>query len=350
MQSGSRSRVVSVGAVDCDGLDAVASQLGIDDVWAAQYYECRLVSGDDRVDYLLSLSRSAAGAALSRVSGAVSAFAAERRPEWSPVVSLLESWASGVSLLSARSPTVWLEFDDPRASSAAPPVPSVSVCLVPDYREDRPPPAADASDELSLVHEVLATLGPAGATTPQDALLAECFTRLPPGARWIHLSVMLGRPGRDVKLYGRFSREQLLPYLRDLGWAGSWRAIDEALDRFYPAELLGPEVFVDLNLGNLRDPDRCSLGLAVAQQHLIGGGDVDPRRTRVLASWIDGKLCAPEKAASVGAWASAGVELERLGPWRRRSMRFLDVKLVWQAGLGLTAKAYLGARRWQGLF
>jgi len=332
-----------------DGIEQAASQLGIDDLWCSQYYECRLGDGDQRVDHLLAMSRSAASAAASSFGEYIGGRGIQRRASWAPLVTLLESWASGRSLLSERSPAIWLEFDDPRSAVPVPPIPSASVCLVPDYRDDRLVPSRDVARDLRLVREILTTLGepPAAAL---DQAISDSFLRLPPGAQWIHLSVMLGRAGRDIKLYGKFSRSQLLPYLRDIGWAGAEGDIVREMEQFYSPALVGEEIFIDLNLSNFRDPTGCSLGLAVAQQHLASGPDNDPRRTRVLDCWTGGGLASLEKAAAVQEWPTSGVHMENYGPWRLRSMRFLDLKLVWQSGAGLTAKAYLGSRRWQSLF
>ncbi len=102
---------------------------------------------------------------------------------------------------------------------------------------------------------------------------------------------------------------------------------------------IGDEIFIDLNLSNFRDPAGCSLGLAVAQQHLASGPDNDPRRARVLDCWTNGGLGAPEKADALKGWPTPGVRVEGHGPWRRRSMRFLDLKLVWQSGAGLSGES-----------
>jgi hypothetical protein len=332
-----------------DGVQQAVSQLGIDDLWCSQYFECRLGEGDQRVDYLLAMSRGAASVAMSSFGEYIGGPGIQRRAAWLPLVSLLESWASGRSLLSERSPAIWLEFDDPRSSALVPPIPSVSVCLVPDYRDDRLVPSRDIARDLRLVRETLTTLGePPPAAL--DQAISDSFLRLPPGAQWIHLSVMLGRAGRDIKLYGKLTRSQLLPYLRDIGWAGAEGDIVRAMEQFYSPALVGDDIFIDLNLSNFRDPAHCSLGLAVAQQHLSSGPDNDPRRTSTLDCWTAGGLASLEKAAAVQAWPTPRVRVERYGPWRQRSVRFLDLKLVWQSGAGLTAKAYLGSRRWQTLF
>jgi hypothetical protein len=225
-------------------------------------------------------------------------------------------------------PAIWLEFDD-IADRTPGRMPSMCVCLAPGYRFDRPPLPTNWERERQIIEDVLTIMNVA-STPARLEDLTECFRELP--GRWIHLSVMSGRRPPAVKLYGSIPRQELLPYLARIGWSGDRRAIAEALDAAYGRDLVGDQLFIDLNLDNFRDGHRCTLGLAAAQQHVIRGEDGDPARRRILDRWIQAGLAAPEKAEEARGWV---VDAPRSG-------HFLDLKLVWQAGAGLTAKAYLG--------
>jgi hypothetical protein len=315
--------------LDCDSIAACAADLGIGSLIQTQYYECRLHAGRDQLDYLAAFSRSAATALHRKLVEAKAG--TTDNAGWSPVLSLLSRWGDRRSLVSERVPTVWFEFDDIRSAAAAP-VPSVSVCLIPGYRYDRPLPETTADDSLETLLDALE-----GLETPRTAALSACFAALPRQGRFIHLSVMLGRPARAVKLYGTLPRAQLAGYLRRIAWAGDHDAVAAALAAHYPEDLLGQEIFIDLDLENFRDPGRASLGLALAQQHLLAGGEADPARPQTLARWVAAGLCAPEKARDLQQYMATTVV-----PGGRR---FLDLKLVWQASAGLSAKAYLGRVR-----
>jgi len=173
--------------------------------------------------------------------------------------------------------------------------------------------------------------------------LRGCFERLPDGARWIHLSVMLGRTPTALKLYGSFQRGAVLPYLREIGWAGDGEAIEAILGDVYGAPLLGDQVFLDLNLDTYRDARRCTLGLAVAPQHLFDGPAREPDRRRVLERWIEKGLCTRAQASDLRCWINGTDDGLTAARWMLRP--FLDLKLVWQAGRALLAKAYLGVHR-----
>ena len=308
----------------------------------SQYYELRLQSGVDQVDYLVAFSRPAAESLYDVVNEA-SGRAPFLAPEWRDITRLLAHWAQPETLIAQRCPTIWFEYDDIEVASAGL-VPSLSVCLTPRYRVTERH-SAQVPLDLRVACDALAALQ---APTGSADALTPVFAALPPGARFIHLSYMLGRPAHAVKLYGAVERGELMPYLERIGWAGDRRAILDALERFYPERLLGKTVFIDLNLENFRDPRRASLGLAVAQQHLYLGPDADPARGAILEAWLAGGLCDAAKVARVQEWPASGHDV----PVRAFEVehRVLDVKLVWDEGVGLTPKAYLGRERMRGLF
>jgi hypothetical protein len=317
-------------------------ELGGAAVVRSQYYEVRLGAGLEQLDYLVAFSRSAAEVVRDLVRDA-SGHAPFLAPEWRDIARLLNDWAHPGSLIAERCPTIWFEYDDVvHANSGL--VPSLSVCLTPRYRVTEPH-RVQAPLDLQVAREALTLLGAASSSLEA---LEVVFAALPADARFIHVSYMLGRPTRAVKLYGAFERHELMAYLERIAWAGNRDAILDALARFYPERLLGGTVFIDLNLENLRDPARATLGLAVAQQHLHMGPDRDPARRRILRTWTENGLCAAEKVARVQTWPASSDQAS-LPPFEAEH-RFLDVKLVWQAGAGITPKAYVGRERLRGLF
>ncbi len=328
--------------IDWSSAAEPAAELGGAGLVASQYYELRLEADAQQVDYLISFKRNASQA-LARAVAALDKGEGHRASGWRDIDALLSTWSNPASSMGMRCPTVWFEYDDIGERKPLS-VPSVSVCLTPHYRAGEPH-RAQAADDLALAHEVLELLG--ARPGERDALSA-VFSALPSGARFIHLSTMLGRQPRAVKLYGVLKYAELRAYLARIQWKGDWSAIEDALARLYPRHLLGEELFIDLNLENFRDDQRATLGLAVAQQHLYRGPEPDPERSAVLDAWTQAGLCDPAKVRAVMDWPSSarGVKVGRF----EREHRFLDVKLVWQAKGGLVAKAYLGRHRLRGLF
>jgi hypothetical protein len=321
-----------------------AAELPLDSIASIRYSESRLAAHRAQVDSLLAIHRSAAVLACQRTAAQIA-----RHPigaeSWGKILGLFESWADGRSLTSVRVPTVWLEFDDVSSETCFS-VPSVSVCITPSYCATDAHQPQDERD-LQVTQEALRLLGVEWTEREPDCL-SHVFAELPSDARWIHVSYMLGRSPRAVKLYGVLRRAELLDYLMRIGWAGDRSAIERALEQLYPAELLGDQLFVDLNLNDFRDRARCTLGLAISQQHLRFGVDPDPTRARVLQAWMTAGLCDPGKAESARAWPASASRMPPR-PFERET-RFLDLKLIWTAGSGFAAKAYAGQQRFRGLF
>ena len=186
-----------------------------------------------------------------------------------------------------------------------------------------------------------------GSEDQGGAQLTTAFHELPSRGRWIHLSYMAGRSPKAIKLYGMMPRAELIAYLTRIGWAGSMRAVEAALADLYPERILGNELYLDLNLENFRDSERATLGLAAAQQHL-NRPDSDPTRAEILAHWLKAGLCAFPKVDRVRTWPASAWDVPQ--NLFMQELRYLDLKLVWQAPTGWIAKAYLGRRQRRGIF
>ena len=319
-----------------------AAALGIDPFIAVQYYETRLAPDAETVDYLLSVQRGAAAVVAERIRAAATSSELDTE-EWQTLARFFAHWADGASLTSAFVPTTWLEYDrvfEKPAQSA----PSLCACITPGYSvSERHPEKRDL--DLRLCRDVLGALR-VELERSRDATLSAVFDQLPSGARWIHLSYMLGREPRALKLYGAMSRTELPAYLERIGWAGDRTALQFALAELYPAEVLGDELFLDLDLENFRERGAASLGLAVARQHLLRGPLGETTHEPIAARWQRAGLCDAGKLELARNWPSPS---ESTRPFLRET-RFLDLKLVWRARTGFEAKAYFGLLRQRGLF
>ena len=114
---------------------------------ASQYYECRLQNGDNQVDYLCGIERSAV-----RALGHHGLVDGQNHAGLS---QLVQCWNDPASLLGERVPFIWLEFDDVQQTLR---VPSVSVCLVPNYRAAGTLPAGLAESQLQICADVFRLL------------------------------------------------------------------------------------------------------------------------------------------------------------------------------------------------
>lgn len=335
MQRSSQDVCAALEEQDFSAAAPLLDALGVSGLIASQYYELRLAAHDAQVDYLVVFDRERATLLQRAIAERVLRERAYQCEGWHKILRVLDDWVRGGNFTGRRTPAIWFELDA-HAQQPAGAVPSLSVCLAPDYRADEPV-AASSAEDAAHAQELLQRLG---ASSEQRSRASEAFELLPAGARWIHLSSMLGRERVATKLYGVMRRAQLLPYLARIGWAGDPGAVAAALVDLYPQAKLGDELYLDLNLEDFRDAERVSLGLAVAQQHLRQAAEPDPTRRDILSAWVEAGLCDAQKAAFVEEWPRSIAS--RRQHLLQRDFRYLDVKLVWRANSGWSAKAYLG--------
>lgn len=262
--------------------------------------------------------------------------------ETGPSRRLLELIASKHNRISG----LWFEHDDIARSSLELPQPSLCVCLVPFYHGERVSDA-DADADISLICELVE-----GMTGALPAPQAQCIRRvvacLPTPGRFIHLSFMVGREPNVIKLYGVVPREQLIEYLREIGWAGPLRDIAALVERHCPRSRVADDIYLDLTLDTLTVPGGNRLGFAFTPQHLDHSSERDPGRKPLLDQWVEVGLCSAWQRDTLVCWPAHGVVGDQTGgAWPMRVDRWLDLKCVWDPRAGLLGKAYLGfaARR-----
>lgn len=176
--------------------------------------ECHLGVDEPRSDFLVRFRRADA-AAMTGADGVRPPVDTAADPTiWARLGEFGRRWTEPGSPLSAFHQT-WLEFDLPRPHSgtgAGTALPAPSFFADVDRVVGSRAPAETA---LAILCD--------GATDP--ALLdtiATCVDELPPGARWLSLGVMLGRPAGTVRVCVADLPADAVPgYLDRIGWPGS---------------------------------------------------------------------------------------------------------------------------------
>jgi hypothetical protein len=193
----------------------------------------------------------------------------------------------------------------------------------------------------------LRTILPGQPTPDARDAFARAFRSLPPDARWIHLSVMAARAPVELKLYGTFRRDALLPYLAAVGWAGDPNAVMAIVDRYCPPERTADLLYVDLPVTGMHDRESAGLGIVFSQQHLRISREREPGRGALLHSLRDAALCTPHESVALAAWPGRDGWPHAAGRRDARVERWLDIKIAYHPSRPLQAKAYLGffARR-----
>jgi hypothetical protein len=310
-----------------------------------QYLECRLGESErEQVDLLISAASTYERASLSRVlPGALG-----EAPLLWPLQRFVAEWVSPASPLHHAVPVAWLEFDHMEVDRN--PLANIGVCLAPAYIDPFAPlPPQSPATALGTVWASLNAILGQTPSGDERACFERCFERLPGAARWIHLSVMTAREPVELKLYGTFPPDLVLPYLEDIGWRGDARIVSQMLARYCSPERTGGVVYVDLPVTGMLDPSRAGLGIVFPKQHLRFTRDRDVTRSSLLQQLLEDGLCTPGQVGALAVWPGHGARTMSTGSgaFSARVERWFDVKVAHRAARPLLAKAYLGftARR-----
>lgn len=327
-------------AAACSGLPAVLTK------WI--YFECRL-RGSPRVDLVLEVDR-VGRSVLAGDNPAVALPARYARTyPWNRVCELCAEWGRPEGQLARAVHHIWLELDVPvarRRRRSGPAAPGVFVCF-----GETAPPAGGAAAWLDSAREAVRCLTGARPEGEQDRALARCFARLPHGAHVPYVGVMLQRPGRAIRLCVRgLTRRGLLAYLEAIGWPGPLRELEAVLAGLgwaQPARRVG---MLHVDVGDGVHP-RLGFEYALDRKAQLA------RRLReqaFLNRLVRRGLCSAAKRDALGAWPGATVVSLPHQLWRTVVQRRVNhVKIVYEPGRGIVAKAYLcaalGARNRRGV-
>ncbi|WNG36513.1 hypothetical protein F0U61_24660 [Archangium violaceum] len=311
-------------------------------------FECRLGEPDARADFLVRVQTH---------DGTRGAFAG-RNPDVRPPAELLENpvwrrvfdfcarWSNPENPLHADVEDFWLEFDVAGRPTTAP---TPAIFFGP--RQEQPEP-------LNLVALATGVMrGEPGPATLRDSV-RRCYEALPPGGSVYQVGMMLSRPIDALRLCVRgIPTPRLTGYLREIGWDGPTGELDALLSSLAPHT---DRICLALDVGERVFP---KLGLECYVDALTLGGFKE--RWKPLLEHLVGRgLCRPEKRDALLSWMGLSdhrTERERWPPNLVRGaeaqgpgtvslfMRYLNhVKLVFQPGAPLEAKAYPGLKHLWG--
>jgi len=315
------------------------------------YAECRL-DGTQQLDLLVAFHRSSASLfeLEAQLKGSGSPLSRGASTAWSAARDFTSEWLDPDSALRAAVSTVWFEFDDVMHSPDEV-GPSLSACLVDGYGvrfapEPEPEPDRDAeASRMALVYRALAGVR---SRASEEARLCRALEALPRHGKLIHLSLMSARAAEAVKVYGVVPRDELVSYLRRLGWSGAYEALAPVLSQLACEGLCGGCLYFDLNLSTLESRGEASLGIAFSQQQLRSCGG-DPGRRELFERLIGSNRISASRALVAERWPSAEAANLALGQ-PQGGHRWLDVKLVIRPSGLIRSKAYFGFSSWRSPF
>jgi len=286
-------------------------------------YECRLGSGDSRVDLALCVFPGLGTSALAQLRRDY-----DHDPAWRRSLAFLQEWTTSQAFLQV--PFVWVAFDLEELQASLPP-PCLGLCVDASFFERRlglsPSTQATTADLLRLAERYFERLH--DQTMPEDAVarLERCLDQ---GVEVKHYSYMLGRQPPTFKVDVRLPVGRVADYLGKVGFPGHPERIQQRIRQFMPWE-----GHVQLNLvlhPELRGPlevEFMTLASEVSETH----------RSGFLAHLVEQQLCDPEKAAVL---TRSTRNCRGNLPNGQRYERGWYVKVRFEDDQPVEAKAYVG--------
>lgn len=307
------------------------------DAVSSYYLECRLAADSPQVDFLACVTASDGGREILAGPdrrGDWPNFPSEDL-KWNRVCDFFSCWVDPCFPLRRRVPHIWLEFDLDRPFAKAPP-PCLLLCLDPAYFEKKSQPQhlndITAQEYQQVINTALEILLEHPISLQTRKSLFSCFDLLPVGGQVVHASVMLSRKPLVLKLNISLPKDQLLDYLRCIGWTGSIAEIETILSTFCQlTDRLKFQLTVENIVSSKID----------FEFYFDASVPTDVEQRFLLDQAVANSLCTPEKRDALLAWPGSFTATFSHHSWPTRFYKWIDVKIIYQLNHFLEAKGYL---------
>jgi hypothetical protein len=276
-------------------------------------------------------------------------------PIWRRVDDFAVQWADPSSPLYRGVYNVWLEFDVDGAPPVIP-IPSVFFAPQPSDQEGARGVAYEPNldGKITTIETVIQLLSGSELAPRKLEMLSDCFRALSSDEHVFQVGLMLSRGADVLRLCITInSVERAVEYLAGVGWPGSEADVFGVLE---PIAHLVDRVYLDIDVGETVHRKiglECSFG-GIKQPR------TEPRWSLFLDSLVRDGLCTADKRDALLAYPGYVDENAEGIPWpralRRASQLFggrslstfirslKHVKIIYQPGEGLEAKAYLAVK------
>lgn len=294
-------------------------------------FECRLGIEQSRVDFLVKLPRHPLNLPEHFFTS----------PIWQAFREFYQEWTEPTSVLRQNVKSLGLEFDLVGQPSLVP-IP----CILLELNQE------SFSEDFSLI-EILTGKSLSRLNYLPSLLLQSnlqrCVKSLPKGARLTNIGMMLSRPSQAVRVVVKeISPPQLLNYLVQIGWQDPTNTlssvvltlsefVDSLAVSFDVGETIHPRIGLECHLDKQTQPDR---RWQLFLDYLVERGLCTPGKQKSLLAWpgLSTQADQPELWPSNLTWGDRFLGSKALSIFWRT---IHEVKIVYQPGHPLSAKAYL---------
>ena len=314
-------------------------------------FESRLGSSKAKVDFSFAVSskRGEREALVNLITKNNLPDTFYMHPEWQQLSNFTLVWMDPNSILHDKVLGVWFEFDeDSFFETSVPcvfintiPIKTCSINAISQYNW-----LTDVAIPLLIGHRL---------SKKMEEQLFDCIQKMPPRASIFQVGTMLSRSTYGLRLViNRIRSNQIIPYLKSIGWSDESEGLSSFIEEL---EKYVTRFVLHIHINGKVDPK-----IGVECSFYSGSGGRKKDWSDFLSYLVEKGLCLPEKQNSLLHFT--GVELEDItndydldsfipsvklpdDGYSRASVRFIShIKIVYQPGHPLEAKAYLGVREY----
>ena len=316
-------------------------------------FECRLTNPISRADWAFAVSGT--GTDKNVFSNLLSdGYIPDhylQEDAWQHIQHFANAWANPNSLIQKHIQCFWLEFDMP---PKAPDVPLPSVFFGPT-RLSKGTPSNTISEYDWLIRSALPLLKGHPINTSIRQHLTTCLRHLPENASLFQVGVMLSRSGNEnIRFFiNHFRPNQILHYLRSIGWTGDGTALETMLSELEP---LADRFVIGYDITPKGIGTRIGLECSFKVDHY----HLEHRWAHLLNYLVTKGLCLTDKRDALlkypGIETNSTQDTTIMRPLNSAShalpdllgstiVRYIShIKIVYQNGKALEAKAYPAIR------
>lgn len=314
-------------------------------------FESRLGSSKAKVDFSFAVSskRGERGALLNLITKNNLPDAFYMHSEWQQLSNFTLAWTDSNSILHDKVLGVWLEFDEDSFFETS--VPCVFIHTIPIKTC-----SINTISQYSWLTDVaIPPLMGHRLSKKMEEQLFDCIQKMPPRASIFQVGTMLSRSTYGLRLViNRIHSNQIIPYLKSIGWSDESEGLSSFIKEL---EKYITRFVLHIHIDGKVDPK-----IGVECSFYSGSGGRKKDWSDFLNYLVEKGLCLPEKQDSLLRFT--GVELEDItndydldsfipsvklpdDGYSRASVRFIShIKIIYQSGHPLEAKAYLGVREY----
>jgi hypothetical protein len=274
-----------------------------------------------------------------------------KHSEWKHISDFAKSWSDPTSEISDKIQCFWLEFDRP---GKTPDILVPSVFFGPTKTENNDP------SQYTWVTEIAIPLLKGQKISEEiAALINNCLRKMPKNATLFQVGTMLSRDVNAIRLHiNRLHPDQIIPYLKDIGWKHDTIELHHLLDDF---KGFVDRFVISYDITDKGIDSKIGIELSFSDNNFQN----EQRWEKFLDYLVEKEMCIPEKRNALLSYTSVdeneAINISGMKPIisatgysddlnQSKIVRYINhIKIVFEPEKQIIAKAYPAVRLFESI-